>query len=347
MMSKPKVSVIVPMYNVERYIGKCLDSLLSQRLQDIEIVAVDDGSPDASGSIAEEYATHDSRVKVVHRENGGLGPARNTGIEHAAGEYIGFVDSDDWADSDMFSRLYETAEVERADIVVGGYEIWRNGRLLTRNPHPLAGKVLHGKEEVEPCRRLLYGRLPNDGDSRPWPVEVWTSIYRADLVKSSGAKFKDVLSEDTFFNIEVCKSAKCISYVDGCGYCYRKDLQPSITNTFNERTAARYLGMFQELVACAESDENPGEALLRVKRKILDYSRAYTYAVMKSGFDRDGKISAIKEVVESSVFVENCKDYPTDNLSRFQSLFHRALVNGNYRFALALARVRILLKGER
>ena len=94
-MSEPKVSVVIPMYNVEKYLDTCVQSVRKQTLQDIEIILVDDGSPDRCGEMAEEYAKQDSRVKVVHRKNGGLGPARNSGMEIATGEYIGFVDSDD------------------------------------------------------------------------------------------------------------------------------------------------------------------------------------------------------------------------------------------------------------
>ena len=105
MSNKPAVSVIVPMYNTERFLRCCVDSLLKQTINNIEILLVDAGSPDACGEIAEQYARLDERVKVVHRENGGLGPARNSGLAIATGEYVGFVDSDDWVEEDMYERL--------------------------------------------------------------------------------------------------------------------------------------------------------------------------------------------------------------------------------------------------
>ena len=106
----PKVSIVVPMYGVEPFLNKCVDSLLAQSLHDIEIILVDDGSPDRCGEIAEEYAIKDNRVKVIHQKNSGLGPARNTGMAAATGEYIGFVDSVDWANNCMFERLYNAAK---------------------------------------------------------------------------------------------------------------------------------------------------------------------------------------------------------------------------------------------
>lgn len=95
-MSTPKVSIIVPIYNVEKYLNKCVDSLINQTLKEIEIILVDDGSKDSSGLIADSYAEKDKRITVIHQCNAGLGPARNSGMKVASGEYIGFVDSDDW-----------------------------------------------------------------------------------------------------------------------------------------------------------------------------------------------------------------------------------------------------------
>ena len=97
----PKVSIIVPVYKVEKYLRKCIDSIINQTLKDIEIILVDDGSPDNCGKICDEYAAKDTRIKVIHKENGGLSSARNAGMEVAEGEYIGFVDSDDWIESDL------------------------------------------------------------------------------------------------------------------------------------------------------------------------------------------------------------------------------------------------------
>ena len=98
----PQISVIVPVYNVQRYLRRCVDSILSQTFSNLEVILVDDGSPDRCGAICDEYAAADPRVKVIHKPNGGLSSARNAGIEAAAGEYLAFVDSDDWLDADMF-----------------------------------------------------------------------------------------------------------------------------------------------------------------------------------------------------------------------------------------------------
>ena len=115
-----KISVIVPIYNVEKYLCKCVDSIINQTYKNLEIILVDDGSPDNCGEICDEYALKDDRIKVIHKENGGLSDARNAGMAIATGDYLGFVDSDDWIEYNMYERLIENLIKFGADISVGG-----------------------------------------------------------------------------------------------------------------------------------------------------------------------------------------------------------------------------------
>lgn len=117
----PDISIIVPVYNVEKYLPQCLDSLLSQNFDNWEAILIDDGSTDSSGVICDEYAGRDERLKVIHTSNHGVAEARNAGLRHASGEYVGFVDPDDWIDSDYYSSLLETAGRSGGEIVVGGF----------------------------------------------------------------------------------------------------------------------------------------------------------------------------------------------------------------------------------
>ena len=127
----PKISIIVPVYKVEPYIHKCVDSILNQTFKDFEVILVDDGSPDNCGKICDEYAQKDDRVVVIHKENGGQATARNSGLDIARGEYIGFVDSDDYIEVDMFENLYNACAVENADIsIIGSREINEEGKIM-------------------------------------------------------------------------------------------------------------------------------------------------------------------------------------------------------------------------
>lgn len=120
-----EISIIVPVYKVERYLRKCVDSILKQTFTDFELILVDDGSPDNSGAICDEYAHKDPRVRVIHKQNGGLSDARNAGIEVAKSPYIGFVDSDDFIEADMFELLYRNLKAEKADLSICGiYDLY-------------------------------------------------------------------------------------------------------------------------------------------------------------------------------------------------------------------------------
>lgn len=123
-MSKPLISVIVPVYNVEQYLPKCIDSILAQTYENLEIILVEDGTRDSSGLICDEYAKKDSRIRVIHKENGGLSSARNAGMEIARGEYFGFVDSDDWIEPEMYETLLAYSQKHDADVVCcGRYDV--------------------------------------------------------------------------------------------------------------------------------------------------------------------------------------------------------------------------------
>lgn len=129
-MKSKKVSIIVPVYKVEKFLERCVESIIKQTYQNIEIILIDDESPDECPKMCDQYEIKDNRIKVIHKKNGGLSDARNAGLDIASGEYIAFVDSDDWIESDFIETLYMNAEREKADISVVGYQlIWEDGRI--------------------------------------------------------------------------------------------------------------------------------------------------------------------------------------------------------------------------
>ena len=148
---EPKISVIVPVYNVEEYLARCVDSILAQTYENLEVILVDDGAKDTSGSICDDYAAKDSRVKVIHKENGGLSSARNTGLEAATGEYIAFVDSDDWIEPEAYAHMMHLMQIHQVKLVCGGrYDV--NGKtgksevgLCPKREEVISGEELAGR----------------------------------------------------------------------------------------------------------------------------------------------------------------------------------------------------------
>ena len=165
---KKRISVIVPVYRVENYLIRCLDSLCLQDFDGVEFILIDDGSPDRCGEICDRYAIRDKRFKVFHKENGGLSSARNYGIEHAEGDYIMFVDSDDWVSSDFCSRAYELAVSNDADLVMFMFQMVEDDRCL-----PLRGK--HLKSGIKTNKEALDLLFEEPG------VFAWNKLYKKTL----------------------------------------------------------------------------------------------------------------------------------------------------------------------
>ena len=184
-----KVSVIVPVYNVEKYLKRCLDSLINQTLSDIDIICINDGSKDSSLQILEQYAQKDSRIVIYNQENSGLSVARNTGLEHASGEYIGFVDSDDWVDLDFYEKLYNSAKNNNADIAVADF--------IREHPNkkPKRLKLKVEKIYTTPEDKFMICKVHREGC-------VWNKIYRTEFIHSINLKFvPKMYYEDRDFTI--------------------------------------------------------------------------------------------------------------------------------------------------
>lgn len=194
-MVATKVSVIVPIYNVEKYLRKCIDSIINQTLKDIEIILVNDGSTDSCGNIIDEYAKLDERIIAIHKENGGQSSARNMGLDIAKGKYVGFIDSDDWIELDMYENMYQRIESTSSDVCVCGRNQYSN-EYRFENSLNLDNEVFdfnHYKKQDYIVNRLFYKHT----------VSTCNKIYKLDLIKSNNIKFKNVTkvgSEDTLFN---------------------------------------------------------------------------------------------------------------------------------------------------
>lgn len=203
-----KISVVVPVFNVEPFLDKCIDSIVKQTYKNLEIILVDDGSSDNCPQICDEWARKDERIKVVHKKNGGLSDARNAGMDIATGEYMGFVDSDDWIHKDMLYMLYNNMRINSSDISVCGVEmLWTNGterKLLTRS-----GNTVLDKEDA--MRAII---------EESWLKQpVWNKLYKTRLIKD--IKFPaGKYHEDVFWSYQAIAKAKKVSIFDSIGYYY-------------------------------------------------------------------------------------------------------------------------------
>jgi glycosyltransferase involved in cell wall biosynthesis len=208
------ISVIVPVYNVSKYLRQCVDSIINQSYKNLEIVLVDDGSTDSSGDLCDEYAKVDSRVKVIHKENGGLSDARNAGLDIATGEYVGFADSDDFIHCDMYRILAMNLEMENADMAIGNWKEFHDGDEETLTDSRSGNtQVFLGIETLE---FLIYGK-----DGYRISFSVWDRLYKRELINEFRFP-KGKCYEDVVWSAKVFYKAKKSVYVDRDLYYYRR-----------------------------------------------------------------------------------------------------------------------------
>lgn len=210
---EPLVSVIVPVYNVEKYLEKCINSIINQTLKEIEIILIDDGSTDNCPRIIDEYAKRDKRVIAVHKENGGQGSARNAGLDIASGEYIGFVDSDDWIDLNMYEELYK-------DIIKNNSDISICGRRVVDENNKLKGEVKLINEVIN-LNEFGLDKYITSKLLSPHTVVVYNRLYRRCIIERNDIRFKsvdEVGSEDALFNYCILFNTKIISSIDKVFY---------------------------------------------------------------------------------------------------------------------------------
>ena len=266
----PLISVIVAVYNIEKYIEKCILSLINQTYTNLEIILVDDGATDSSGQICDSYAKKDERIKVIHRENGGLSAARNTGIESAGGEYISFVDGDDWIDADMYECLVKAAVSFSAELVACRYrcvypEITVDNstdRVLVFEGTKMLEKYL---EEDENC--LIQHA-------------AWNKLYKRELLLTE--RFPEgKWYEDVVFSAKMLANIQTGVYLDSAKYNYILQRQGSIMSQgINKRMLTDLLPAYLEKERVLEQCKDPALVVLHqyhyLKKMMLWYRELHT-----------------------------------------------------------------------
>lgn len=225
-MILPKISIIVPVYNSEKYLKRCLDSLTEQTLEDIEIILVDDASTDNSPQICAAATEKDRRIKVIRKANGGPGMARNAGLAAAKGKYIGFADSDDYVSPDMFEKLYNAAEKYSAQLVISGVTYVGGNMFGSGDEYSDEyfdrETLLCSAEDMQELILGIVGALPHEKRDSRYGTGVWKNLYRRDVIETGGIKFmseREIMSEDAIFLIDY---AACITKAAGIpGAFYR------------------------------------------------------------------------------------------------------------------------------
>lgn len=258
-----KLSIIVPCYGVEKFLDRCIESLLNQTLKDIEIILVDDESPDRVPEMIDGYALKDNRIKVVHKQNGGLGFARNSGLDIATGEFIAFVDSDDFVDTDMYEVLYNEAKLENAEVVFCNFQKeTKDGRW--NKCVEVKEKKIFKDNDVTNFMFDLIASAPYIPVERKYQMSVWHGIYKSSIIERHYIRFlseRSVASEDIPFNVEFLLNCNTVVYRPECYYHYCLN-GSSLTSKFLPEKFERYKNLYNYLKNIISNYGSDGEIRL-------------------------------------------------------------------------------------
>ena len=306
------ISVIVPVYKVESYLLRCVDSIRKQTYQNLEIILVDDGSPDRCPQMCDDFAKEDPRIKVVHKVNGGLGFARNSGLDVATGDYVVFVDSDDWISETHIENLYRAAKEHQADAVIGMYtRAFASGELRERT-HGLETRCYEG-EEVR--SQILLRLLGADQDfSRDVQLEpsCWGNIYCMDLIQANNLRFiseRYAISEDIYFSAEVYYRANRVVLMNEVGYYYFEN-QSSLSKSYDVKMFDRIL-KYYEVIKSQVAQYELGDALaFRIERTFLMKVRVAIRLAVISGLPWREKYRLVDQMLSDPQVRQVLADYP-------------------------------------
>ena len=334
-MTKPSVSIVVPVYNTEKYLRRCVDSITNQTLKEIEIILVDDGSKEICAALCDEISKTDSRIKVVHKQNGGLGFARNSGIEAASGEYIGFVDSDDYIEPTMYEALYRAAKKNNADLCLSG--ICFVGGNMFSEPGTDTKKMYFKEETVflkEDMKQLLLGvvgALPNEPDDSRYGVSVCKNIFKTAVIREKGIEFlseREILSEDTLFMVDYIKHAQCAVGVFGAYYCYCRN-EDSLSKSYKKDRFEKsiiFLDALEKRIADTVTKE---EYKIYLDRLIQGFGRILCSQEILHARDKKIKFShlkkRLKEICTEEKIQNVLESYPWYRLPVKQAAFAFAM----------------------
>lgn len=311
------VSVVVPIYNVEKYLDRCLSSIVQQSYTNLEIILVDDGSPDQCPQMCEAWAQRDGRIKVVHKVNAGLGMARNTGIEHATGDYICFFDSDDYIAPRTIEKALALAKEKEAQIVIYGMQtVNREGNII-KTMIPQAPKDVYRGEEV----RNVF--LPDLIDNRHDQATVqnlcfsaWSCLYSMDLVRKYQWRFvseRTLISEDSYSLIWLYQYVDTVAILPEACYFYCENAA-SLTHTYREDRYGKIAHFYRECMALVKELGYDSRVEISVSGLHISFSIAAMKQIAAADADNAKKKTLLRQILEDDALQQalvdiSCRTY--------------------------------------
>lgn len=307
----PIISIIVPVYKVEAYLGRCVESLRKQTFENIEIILVDDGSPDSCPQLCDALAKQDSRIRVVHKENGGLSSARNAGLNIATGTYVGFVDSDDDVEPDMYEKMLAVMESQRVDFLMSDYlRIPAEGA-----PYLKSTNIRGGRYDKEALRREIFPQLIMGENLDYGPLlSVWHCLYRTDFLRANHFSFDEEVrwSEDNIFSAIVGYHADSFYYMKGQGLYHYYQNPGTITTGYRPGAWEVYRTMNRHLHQVFDGVSDY-DFTRQLKLHLIYYScNCITQACKQP---KETALSQLDSILSSPELQEAFRDFPLPDVN--------------------------------
>lgn len=324
--NNPIISVIVPVYNTSKYLNQCLTSLVEQSYRNLQIIIVDDGSTDNSPVMCDEWAQRDSRIQVIHKKNAGLGLARNTGLDQTKGQYVMFIDSDDYADLTMIEALYKALNANNSDTCIGGYKRAKdNGKTIetvTYSDCTFVGEDVYTKFFFR-----MLGSSPDKHDSIR--MSVWNALYSLEIIKQNNIVFpseRELLSEDIVFDAEYYKHSKSASVIGESLYYYRintASLSHSYKATMLDTSSKLYRYLRNSLLVSNSKEEG----IYRIQKQYFVNIRSCVKQERKENTqsNRRERLQHIRKICNNNDVQDAINSYPISQLGIKQRLFLRLI----------------------
>lgn len=336
----PKVSIIVPCYKVEQYLDRCVESLIRQSLDDIEIILVDDGSPDSVPEMCDRWAERDTRIRVVHKKNEGLGMACNSGLEIATGEYVAFVDSDDWVEPETYETMYNSAQKYNAQIVFCGIRRVNEKGEKTAMYRAKTMTVYDTPEKIAAFSLDMIASEPSSPIERRIPMSAKIVLYERKKILENNIRFeneKKFISEDLIFNLDCLSYASCIVEISEIYYNYFIN-QNSITQTFHSDRFVKIIDLRNELLS--RYHDMPADFTNRVNRMTIGYVRKSLCKICLSPqLSENEKKAMVNEICTDSLWEQIRNAYPIKIMPVKHRLFLVCVLMNNYFLINLLARL--------
>ena len=338
----PKISIIVPVYKVEQYIHKCIDSILGQTFTDFELILVDDGSPDNCPQICDEWAKKDQRIKVIHKKNEGLGFARNTGIENATGEFVCFIDSDDYLDLTTIEKAYTFAKKECAEIVVYGLNYIDEKGEIIKSFTPCSEKTVFKDEEV--LNEFFPEYLsPNPNDRQPrFYMSPCVLLYSTKFLIEENFLFvseRVIVSEDVYSQIELFKNVKKVAIIRESLYYYQTN-NNSLSRAYKQDKYKKVKHFYLESLKLCEKLGYSEEIKHRISKIFLSFTITTLKQEYKSPRAKQEKKEEIKNIINDDVLQEVLRKSKNDKENLARKILFFAIRRKMYALCILLIKLK-------